>query len=131
MRLAGATSTGYTGAVEAYDPVHGFWTTSPSMPTRRYALAAASLGNKIYAVGGVSPANDPLATVEYLPVQSGASGYSITESSAPTFYFANRLLTQCDDCTKSVSPPFPLEFYGKSYTSAFVSSNGRLPTAPP
>src|SRR6266542_860252 len=32
----------------------------------------------------------------------------------------------CDDCTTTISLPFPFTFFGNSYTSANVSSNGNL-----
>ena len=52
MEIGGATATGYTGSVEAYDLVHGFWITSPSMPAPD-TRSPPSRRNKIYAVGGV------------------------------------------------------------------------------
>jgi len=32
----------------------------------------------------------------------------------------------CDDCTTTISLPFPVSFYGNSFTSAYVGSNGIL-----
>jgi len=32
----------------------------------------------------------------------------------------------CDDCTTTISLPFPVPIYGDSYSSVIVSSNGNL-----
>ncbi|MEA2459926.1 MAG: large repetitive protein [Actinomycetota bacterium] len=34
--------------------------------------------------------------------------------------------TQCDDCTTPISFPFPVKFYGETYTSASAGANGNL-----
>jgi N-acetylneuraminic acid mutarotase len=48
----------------------GHWTRIAELPTRRFLLAAASLGDKVYAVGGVD--FDPMATVEAYDPAAGA-----------------------------------------------------------
>ena len=67
-------STTYLSTVEAYDPTLDAWTAAASMPTARDGLAAATLGNKVYAVGGRTPSGDSSA-LEYLSGQSGPSGH--------------------------------------------------------
>jgi N-acetylneuraminic acid mutarotase len=38
--------------VEAYDPTTDTWTTKPSIPTARAALASRVIGRRLFAVGG-------------------------------------------------------------------------------
>jgi len=44
----------YSATVECLDPERGTWSTCPSMPTPRSRLAAAVLGGRIYAIGGLT-----------------------------------------------------------------------------
>jgi len=55
-------------AVEAYDPSTNSWAAGPSLQVGRVGLGVASLGGRIYAVGGLT---DPSSTtaVEYLPTR--------------------------------------------------------------
>ena len=34
--------------------------------------------------------------------------------------------SHCDDCTTAITFPFPVTFYGQTYTSAFAGANGNL-----
>ena len=38
--------------LEVYDPATDVWSGAPAMPTPRHGLGAATLGNRIYVVGG-------------------------------------------------------------------------------
>jgi len=42
------------GKMEMFDPDSGYWTTKNPMPTPRGNLACASMGDKIYVIGGMS-----------------------------------------------------------------------------
>jgi hypothetical protein len=56
-----------TNTLYIYDPTrpaHARWQTGPSMPTPRVFLAAATLGSRIYAAGGMPGSPYDLATVE-------------------------------------------------------------------
>jgi N-acetylneuraminic acid mutarotase len=68
--IGGTNDTGFFATVEAYDPSSNTWTTAPPMPTARYGLGAATLGGRIYAVGGRGVGGD-LKKNEYL---SGSGG---------------------------------------------------------
>jgi N-acetylneuraminic acid mutarotase len=63
--MGGTNDTGFFATVEAYDPTSNSWTTAPPMPTARYGLGAATLGGRIYAVGGRGVGGD-LKKTEYL-----------------------------------------------------------------
>lgn len=55
---------------EEYDPVTNTWTVRASMPTARFALAAATVNNKIYAIGGTNSLRLFFSTnEEYYPGQ--------------------------------------------------------------
>jgi len=55
---------GILSTLEVYDPVTDTWTTKRSMPTARYALAAAEIGGKLYVVGGSNGMAYCLSTLE-------------------------------------------------------------------
>lgn len=60
--------------VEAYDPTTDTWSTIASMPTARYSLAATEENGVVYAIGGQSIPDSPLATVEaYTPPAATAT----------------------------------------------------------
>lgn len=57
--------------VEIYDPGTNRWYRGPDLGVARWSLAAAALPDgAIYAIGGTGVGNDPLPTVERLPVQA-------------------------------------------------------------
>jgi N-acetylneuraminic acid mutarotase len=66
--IGGSMDTGSNSlsTVEVYDPSQGTWSSAPSLQVARHGLGAASLGGKIYAVGGTSHSVS-LDAVEYLP----------------------------------------------------------------
>ena len=57
--------------VEALDLTTRKWAAWPDMPTPRAELAVADVGGKLYAVGGVDPANYVLDTVEIYDPAAG------------------------------------------------------------
>jgi N-acetylneuraminic acid mutarotase len=50
----GVTPGPATGVLEIYDPATDTWTTGASMPTPRMGLVAATVGGKLYAIGGAT-----------------------------------------------------------------------------
>lgn len=61
--------------LEVYDPVTDAWAALPPMPTARAGLAAAVVGNKLYAIGGrdqsVPGSGTALACVEAFDIAAG------------------------------------------------------------
>src|SRR5262249_44966729 len=55
-------------------------------------------------------------------------GYTVVTSLGNAIIPGTALVpgTNCDDCTQPVAFPFPVTFYGTTYASANVSSNGNL-----
>jgi hypothetical protein len=58
----GIVETASTAANEVYNPATDTWITESPMQQKRYGLVVASVGNKIYAIGGTVP--PMLSTVE-------------------------------------------------------------------
>src|SRR3974390_831369 len=55
---------GEKAAFEQYDETSNVWRVLPQMPTPRSLLAAAAVGRRIYAIGGLSEGNETVASVE-------------------------------------------------------------------
>jgi len=54
------------------------------------------------------------------------NNYTLTESTGSIVSGTTDIGVHCDDCTATVSLPFPYFFYGQEMLSAAVSSNGNL-----
>ena len=52
--------------------------------------------------------------------------YAITTGSGTIVPGTTNIGSSCDDCSTSITLPFPVQLYGQSYTTASVSSNGQL-----
>lgn len=56
--------------------------------------------------------------------------YEVVQSTTPYPYpegpGSTDIGNHCDDCTTQINFPFPVHFYGQTYTSAMASSNGNL-----
>ena len=52
MCLVASNPSGTFSNSEKYDTANNKWTIEPPMPTARHGLAAASVGDEIYAIGG-------------------------------------------------------------------------------
>jgi N-acetylneuraminic acid mutarotase len=63
----GFTGTEYNNTLEVYDARSDAWLTLTDMPTARGFLAAASLGGKLYAIGGRNETGLLTATEAYDP----------------------------------------------------------------
>jgi hypothetical protein len=59
------------GTLEVLDLHSGRWTAGPDMPTARHHVAAAVLDDMLYMVGGRSPSDFALATVERFDPERG------------------------------------------------------------
>lgn len=59
-------------SMEIYDPATNTWASGPSMPTARYAAGVATVGDRIYVLGGVVGENLNTDAVEYFDVTEGA-----------------------------------------------------------
>jgi subtilisin family serine protease len=69
----------------------------------------------------------PTATVT--PTATATScvvGYSAATATGTIIPAANDTGNACDDCTSDIAFPFPVTFYGDTYTTAKASSNGNL-----
>jgi len=64
LYAVGGISSDVTGAVEVYDPATDTWATKASLTTARRALGVSVLNGTLYAVGGLVPDYQPVATVE-------------------------------------------------------------------
>jgi N-acetylneuraminic acid mutarotase len=64
----GGTCFGPSNVVEAYDPLLNAWTMRAPMGVAREGLAAATSGNRIFAVGGNQPGPPPASAVATLEI---------------------------------------------------------------
>ena len=61
------------------------------------------------------------------PVAAGITDVGTIVVLAATFeQNIGRLVFQCDDCVQQTSLPFTFRFYGRDYTSLYVSNNGNI-----
>jgi len=83
--IGGLTSSGYTNAVEEYDPVTNTWTSKAPINTARAGLCAVAVNGKLYAIGGKASSGYTSIVEEYDPTVNtwvnktsmpAASGYS-------------------------------------------------------
>jgi hypothetical protein len=62
-----------------------------------------------------------------VPPPAGAFTYHVQTSTGAAIIPGNTDIgNHCDDCTTPITVPFPVPFYGGSFTTANVSSNGNL-----
>ena len=77
----------------------------------------------IRAEGEVGPTPTPAGTPS--PTPSCLCQYETTTGTG-TIVAGTTNIGQCNDCTTTISAPFPVFLYGTSFTSIAVSSNGNL-----
>ena len=71
--------------LEIYESATDSWSAAAPMPTARYGLAAAIVGNTLFALGGMGPF--PLDVVEAYDIEGGS--WSAAEPmGTPHMYFA-------------------------------------------
>jgi hypothetical protein len=75
-------------------------------------------------VTGTPPTSTPTATPA--PVYTPCGNYDTAVATATAISGGTGLGMQCDDCTRFVAPPFPVNIYGQYYSGAYVSSNGNV-----
>src|SRR5439155_831042 len=149
-RIAGR-AIGTDFHVEVYDIATNTWSMAANYSFANHSLMAVALGNYIYAGGGNASPNktwryDPStntwddAAIADLPAgrtaaASGAyNGRWILAGGDVHFAISTSAITQvttdtsnhCDDCMTPIMFPFPISFYGTSYTGANLNSNGDI-----
>ena len=58
--------------------------------------------------------------------RNGSGGYDVTQTTASFRTALGRRVTLTDDDSKSETIPFPFTYYGRSFTSVFINSDGNL-----
>jgi hypothetical protein len=58
--------------------------------------------------------------------RNGSGGYDVTQTTAAFRTALGRRLTLTDDDSKSETIPFAFSYYGRSFTSVFINSDGNL-----
>ena len=113
----------------------GAWVASPdNLPSPRQGnqagfFSTGRTGGEIWSSGGFTTGAGTTYLTEHLfrNVPVLCPNYTITESTrARVFAPLTDIGNHCDDCVTPITLPFPVNFYGTSYTSANVSSNGNL-----
>jgi hypothetical protein len=108
----------------------GVWAPSPdNLPSPRRGNSAGffSTGRangEIWTTGGSGGTllNEHL----FRPVSVPCQDYIITQSTRALVPATTDIGNNCNNCTTPITFPFPIRFYGTTYTSANVSSNGNL-----
>ena len=72
--------------------------------------------------GGPSPTPTPTPTASPIP----CNAYTTTTGTGTIVAGTTDTGNHCDDCTTAVTAPFPISFYGTTYNSVNVGSNGSL-----
>jgi hypothetical protein len=115
----------------AYDPVTDSWLVASDMNELRSFPAGTAIGNNLFVAGGsfnsfiMLSAEMVEACAEAAPpevsdyVVSTLNGASIVPGTAD-------IGNHCDDCTTTISLPFPVLFYDHVFTSANVQTDGTL-----
>lgn len=89
-------------------------------------LVALLMAARITGAEGLPPSGGPTATPTPT-IELCSLGYTYTVGTGTIVSSTNLLPgSQCGTCTVPVSFPFPLPFYGHTYTSANISSQGNL-----
>jgi hypothetical protein len=110
----------------------GAWILSPDLlPTPRQANQAgfsssSRAGDEIWSTGGIAPGTVYLNQHLFRPVSLPCLNYNISQGTGTIRTGTTDVGNHCDDCTTAVALPFPVRFYGVTYTSANVGANGNL-----
>src|SRR5437868_2255335 len=83
----------------------------------------AATGGKAVSSGGV---NNPLDTPTPTPTCGVVQNYNITQSTGTIIPGTTDIGNHIDDGTTTIALPFPVSFYGTSFSSAIVGSNGTI-----
>jgi hypothetical protein len=74
----------------------------------------------------LTPGREPAPALATACPGPDALGYICQDSGRALTVGDTDIGNHCDDCTTAISLPFPFTFYGTTYTTANVSSNGNL-----
>src|SRR5207247_8381551 len=73
-----------------------------------------------------SPTLTPTATPTPTPTCPTGYSYTTTTSTGTITQVTTDTGNHCDDCMTPIMFPFPISFYGTSYTGANLNSNGDI-----
>ncbi len=113
----------------------GSWAPSPNnlpAPRRDHSagfFSTGRAGGEIWITGGlVETGSNLVASNDHLfrPVSIPCQNYNVTQSTRALVPATTDIGNHCNNCTTAITFPFPISFYGTTYTSANVSSNGNL-----
>jgi hypothetical protein len=110
----------------------GAWILSPDiLPAARQGNQAgfsssSRAGDEIWSTGGIGPGTVYLNQHIFRPVSLPCLNYNISQSTGTIQPGTTNVGNNCDDCTTAITLPFPVRFYGVTYTSANVGANGNL-----
>ena len=113
----------------------GTWIVSPDpLPSARQGNRAGfystgRAGGEIWSFAGFNINGFGLDEHLYRPVPAPCLDYNVTQSTRALVPATSDTGNHCDDCmtaSTAINFPFPVRFYGASYTSARASSNGNL-----
>jgi hypothetical protein len=110
----------------------GAWIPSPdNLPPARQGNSAGffstgRVGGEIWSTGGIAAGSTFLTNHIFRPVYGPCEDYDITQSTRFLSAGGTDTGNHCDDCLTPITFPFPVSFYGQTYTKAKVSDNGNL-----
>ena len=95
------------------NPADGFGTGCTDWTNKETCIVAGEGPDQVFRLSGTTG--------------GGGSGYTTnTQTDQSIVAGTTDVGVHCDDCTTTVSFPFPVQVYGDTYTSAVVSSNGNI-----
>ncbi|NUT34679.1 MAG: PKD domain-containing protein [Hamadaea sp.] len=132
--VAGAAVSVVGTSFTATTAANGTYTIG-NVPPGAYTVTATAADSRCSGLAGSAPAtvtSNATATANIALVASGAGhGYTCAEG-AFTFVQASTALTLTgDDAFQAVTLPFAMPFYGGSYSTAYVDTNGVVSFAAP
>ena len=123
-----APATSYTSTY-IYDTTSDSWSTGPNTNVAHSFTGGTAIGTKLIVVTGFDGVTGDTNTVELADAGGGGgncSDYTTTTGTGTIVPGVTDTGNHCDDCTTAITFPFPLSFYGNSYTGANINSNGNL-----
>ena len=95
---------------------------------RRITTVIAAVATSLSLMTPSAPATTPAPSIPAVGTAAEpGTGYRITTLEPVVGYGTDSFpATPCDDCTTPIEFPFPLTFYGQTYTGGYISSNGNL-----
>ncbi len=125
--VGGNASANISASVIGWNALTNSWSSLRPMPLGVTEAAGAVLNGSLYVIGGQSQTTGVgTNNNQKLTCSASCSDYEITPSVGSILPGTLDIGNHCDDCTTAVALPFPVTFYGQSFTTANVSSNGNL-----